>query len=78
MKGLKKYTKYFREWSGLADGAHVHMLLRNVSPQVVFELLLVLLCEETASLQSLAIIVRGRISYSMVAKFQLVYAHTNI
>lgn len=39
MKGLPKYRKYFREWSGLADGAHVHILVRNINPQVMFELL---------------------------------------
>lgn len=37
MKGLAKYKEYFREWSGLA-GAHVHMLIWKVSPQIVFEL----------------------------------------
>lgn len=39
MKGLAKYREYFREGSGLADGAHVHMLVGQISPQIVSELL---------------------------------------
>lgn len=39
MKDLVEYKEYFREWSGLADGAHVHMLVRKISPQILPELL---------------------------------------
>jgi len=39
MKCLASYIEYFREWSVLADGARVHMLVKKISPQIMSELL---------------------------------------
>lgn len=39
MKGFTKYKEYFRKWSGLADGAHVPMLVWKISLQIVSEFL---------------------------------------